>query len=142
MANVITFRKWGKKKFLFVLKILPPLSPALKMTALLGLPNMLKTILQKNNRRHGTPSRLIHQYVSLKIQSFINLFLCALTILTRVFSPMFSCSQLKHFEYSKTPQTKTYFSEKQTGSVLIKEVLMTFSGCGVVARTLVIMTNT
>ena len=33
MANVITFNKWGKKKFLFVLKILPPLSPALKMTA-------------------------------------------------------------------------------------------------------------
>ena len=33
MANVITFSKWGKKKFLLVLKIVPPLSPALRMTA-------------------------------------------------------------------------------------------------------------
>ena len=33
-------------------------------------------------------------------------------------------------KYSKTPQTRTYFSKKQTDWVLTNEVLMKFSGCG------------
>ena len=33
-------------------------------------------------------------------------------------------------DYSKTPQTRTYFSKKQTEWILTNEVLMTFSGCG------------
>ena len=32
--------------------------------------------------------------------------------------------------YSRTPQTRTYFSKKQTDYVLINEVLMKFSRCG------------
>ena len=33
-------------------------------------------------------------------------------------------------KYSKTPQTRTYFSKRQTDLVPINEVLTKFSGCG------------